>query len=631
VRTRKPGRRKSLAGRKLKVTVEPSRAAIAALERVRALLARTDKVSRFGEPVTMRELAARANLAGRPLPPSYVSAMRVTSSIGPPEDLLSAVEMETALRDVITSRGAAAAADAKRYLPFCRAHDGEVYYCFDQRAATTADGDAELGVVEWQNGQARAVATHFGEWIDAIADEREERLEQAANMSKSLRDLLLHLGFRFEDPIVGKLVTGDVAAVEALLGAQRTRETRGAVNRLFDATGKAQLTLNVDDFTLALAVRTGTVLFEAEDVFRWLRTFRDENFFGESYREPSHPDQVRDLRKAGREAPLVLRGVLEVATMPAAKHFFCDASGPSTKDFHLLGRGMGQDRGASLILHVKDDAIRSAHTFDGPLHSIYASESGILWGLSNQSQGTPSALGGQVVRFAGGEVRSFPLPRAAGSLTWWYGIGEIRGRIVVWGTGSLLEFDGNGFAPFQPDARLERHEAVVALCPGRHGEAAMLVCSEHAGAVARFDGREWLPIDEEHLLEADLADFDVWRGVGIVLARTGEVWRVESGVPRAVPWDPAADAFVDEAGQPRRVHAVRGFDGGALVATDGGVIAVGGEEPVFHSAGAAREPARLARVGESSAEAGAMVVATFGPHVWLWQNGTFLPFDVRTF
>src|SRR5262249_53454465 len=92
-----------------------------------------------------------------------------------------------------------------------------------------------------------------------------------------------------------------------LLGRAHTREVRGQVDRLFDSSGKASLTLNVDEFTLAVSLRTGIYVFEAEDVFRWLRYFRDENFFGDQAKEPSHPDNVRDLRRA-RAAARPARG-----------------------------------------------------------------------------------------------------------------------------------------------------------------------------------------------------------------------------------------------------------------------------------------------------------------------------------
>ncbi len=640
MRIKKPSTKKRLSARsKVKVSVDPSRLALAALERIKSVLSRTNHPERFGAATTMRDLAARANVAGRPLPPSYVAAMRVTSSIGEPEEFLAAAEMERVMREVVALP---AGVDKHRYLPFAAGPNGKTYYCFDQHQKTPMPlpeavrmprgDDAELAIVEWHAGVVKPLASHFGEWLDIVADEREETLEHAAEIPKSLRDLLVHLGFRFEDPVVGRIVTGDIVAVETLLGDERAEKVRGEANRLFDSTGRAQLTLNLDEFALTVTLRTGSMVFEAEEVFRWLRTFRDENFFGESYREPSHPDQVRDLRKAPREPPLIVRGTLEVTAMPAKKHFFADASGPSPQDFHLLGRSLG-DRSTSLILHVVKGEVRGAHTFEQALHGIHAEASGVIWGLSNH---------GNVVRFENGAHRSFPLPRASGSLTWWYGIGEYRGRILVWGTGALLEFDGKGFVPFRPDAKLEKHEAVLAV--GIAGPTAaktdlsMLVCGDRVGAVARFDGRDWVPITEAQVVDGDLADYDVWRGVGILLGRAGEVWRVENGAPRTVIWDNGEPAFINDAGVPRPMHAVRGFDGGALLATDGGIIAVGGNEPVFHTTRGAREPVRLARIGSDapstpvagdSAEPKSAIVATFGPNVWIWTAGNLQVFDMR--
>lgn len=620
--------------------------AMSALERIQDLLQRRSRAQAFGPPTTMRELAARAQFAGRPLPPSYVTAMRHTSSIGEPERFLDAQEMALEAEAMLGGRPGA---EKGRYIPFC-ATLGDVLYCFDQNAPQE---DGELPIMEFAHGIVKTTAVHFGELLDRIADEREEALEKAAEIPKSLRDLLLQLGFRFEDPIVGKVSTGDVAAVEALLGPERTvhlREeiahdgTRRSGGRLFDATGKAHLTLNLDEFALTCTLRTGTLVFEAEEVFRWLRTFRDENFFGESYREPSHPDQVRDLRKAPREAPMVVRGVLEVTAMPARRHVFHGASGASRDSFYVLGRAGGEGRTTSLILHVVNGEVKAAHNVDQPLHAVYAGDDDTVWGLSNY---------GAVVRFAGGKVDTFPLERAAGSLTWWYGIGEFRGRILVWGTGALHTFDGQRFVPFRPDARLEKHEAVVALSASSRA-LSMLVCGERAGAVARYDERDgWAPITEDHVVDADLADYDVWRGMGILLGQGGELWRIEDdGMPRSVLWESEQPAFLNEVGLPRPTFGVRGFDGGALLASEGGVIAAGPGDPVFHTVRGAREPVRLSRVGREAATppplrrktdpanfsetgetavgpGGAALVATFGPHVWLWTGASFRVLDMR--
>ena len=241
---------------------------------------------------------------------------------------------------------------------------------------------------------------------------------------------------------------------------------------------------------------------------------------------------------------------------------------------------------------------------------------GTIWGLS---------VAGSAIRFAGGTARSFPLQRPTHGRTWWYGIGGVEERVLVWGAGALLEFDGEEFVPFTPDAALEEGESVPALTSqGR--QIQMLVLGDHIGAVARFDGKAWLPIPVPHVIDGMLADLDVWRGVGIVLGRNGDVWRTEdNGIPRPVIWDTSHQAFMGETGARRATHAVRAYDGGAVVASDGGVIVVGQSEPVFYSTGVTNEAARLSRVGGETP--GTVVMC--GPHTWIWQDGSFRVLDLR--
>jgi hypothetical protein len=480
-------------------------------------------------------------------------------------------------------------------------------------------------------------ARHFGEWLDEVADAREESVAQAAIVPPALKGLLLEMGFRFDDPAVGRLETGDTKAIEELLRKGQAAEIRADVDRLFDSSGKASLTLNLEEFTLAVSLRTGIFVFEAEEVFRWLRWFRDENFFGdgsEAPKKPAHADRVRDLRKAAREAPLVLRGMVQVSTLPAEKHTFRAASGVSGSDFYLLGRTASRsDRATSLILHVVEGEVRGAHALEEPLNDLYVAPDGAMWGLS---------AGGSAIRLAGGGARSFPLYRPTHGRTWWFGIGGSHERVLVWGAGALLEFNGEEFVPFTPETTLEETESIPALTTQRR-EIQMLVVGDHVGAVARFDGKKWLPIPVSHVLEGMLADLDVWRGVGIILGRNGEVWRTEENAPpRPVIWDTTHQAFIGESGTRRATHAVRGYDGGALVASDGGVIVVGQNEPVFFSAGITNEAARLSRVGGGgpinirrsrpnmkATEDVPGLVAMCGPHVWLWRDGSFHVLDLR--
>jgi hypothetical protein len=587
-----------------------SRLALAAAERLRAVFTRTEKIERLGASTTMRELAQRSAVLGRALPPSYVAAARLISSTDGPEKLLDSGDMARAREDIAEKLPNQ---DSERYVPFASLESGS-YAVFDLQSATD---EGELSILQIRTtGDPRPLARNFGEWLDEVADVREEELERAALLPASLRRLLVELGFRFEDPIVGRLETGDIAAIEALLGAERTREIRGSSGRLFDSSGQASLTLNVDEFTLAVSLRTGIFVFEADEVFRWLRTFRDENFFGDSSRPPSHPDAVRDLRRAPREPPLVLRGVIEVRCLPAHRHTFRAASGVSADDFHLLGRTSStSDRAPSVILHVVRGQVLRAEAAGEPLNDIYVTPSGTLWALT---------LSGTAVRYEHGVATSYALVRPTRGRPWWYGIGGYGDRVLVWGAGALLEWKKGAFVPFTPDAELAEDESVLSLLM-HEGQISMLVSGDRVGALAQFDGRKWLPISEASVIKGMLADLDVWRGVGIVLGRSGEVWRVEDGKPKPVLWDRQKQAFVAEEGSLRPMHYVRGYDGGALFASDGGLVAVGTSDPIFYSAGI-RGPARLARVG-TDRDAG--IVALCGPNAWLWKNGTLEVLDVR--
>ncbi|MGH7296775.1 MAG: hypothetical protein ACRELB_17685, partial [Polyangiaceae bacterium] len=111
-------RKRPVASRKGKLTVDPTRLALAALERVRSVLTRKGHADKLGAAATMRELAARASYLGVALPPSYSATVRVAARIGEPEKLLSAAEMRAGFDDVIAPR--ATRPDAERLAPFAR-------------------------------------------------------------------------------------------------------------------------------------------------------------------------------------------------------------------------------------------------------------------------------------------------------------------------------------------------------------------------------------------------------------------------------------------------------------------------------------------------------------------------------
>ena len=619
---RKPTKKRA-APRRVLLKVDPTRLSLAALERIKTVLSRTGHLERFGDPVPPHELRARETVLL--LPPSYLAAMKVAGSFGETEQFLTASEMRKSYDELVPL-----VAEKNRYFPFAKS--GEKIFAFDRLIRDTT---GELGVVIWHEQAINFVAAHFAEWLDLVADEREEDVDRAAVIPSGLRRLLIQLGFSFDDPIVGRLETGDVHGIEALLGAERTREIRGALDRLFDSSGKASLTLNLDEFSLAASLRTGIFMFEAEEVFRWLRTFRDENFFNETGRvtATAHADNVRDLRAAPREAPLIRRGVIEVATIPAKKYTFRAASGRSADDFFLLGRtrAISAHVGAptanaptpSVILHVIRGVVREAHSVDAALLDLYVAPDGSMWALTVE---------GHAVRFQASGTTAYVLAPPKKARPWWYGIGGAGDKVYIWGSGALLEFDGNQFIPFSPDASLDNGESVVALnADGR--EITMLVCGDRMGAVARYNGRKWAAITEGQVIDTLLADLDVWQRVPIVLARDGQVWRVdEMGTPRPVIWDRRQEAFLNLEGSqerevPRATLAIRGFDGGAMVASEGGVIVVGSGDPVFHSAGQTREETRISRVGTNPTNAA--IVAMCGSHVWMFQNGELTVLDLK--
>ena len=300
----------------------------------------------------------------------------------------------------------------------------------------------------------------------------------------------------------------------------------------------------------------------------------------------------------------------------ATNYVFRGASGERANDFWLLARTASTSQHApSLVVHVVDGVIDSQRNVDEPLNEIHVGKDGTIWGLTTT----------HAVRISSAGSQTFPLARPTHGRPWWYGIGGGNERVLVWGAGALLEFDGRGFVPFEPDAMLDDSESVVALVP--HGlRLSMLVCGDRMGAVARFDSVQWTPIGEEQVIDASLADLDVFKNVAYVLDREGKVWKVDRGLPRPLDLQTRHQAFLTEAGTPRPFYAVRAYDGGVLLASNGGVlIASSGGEPVFHSVQHGRDPVRLVRVGEAGVngvEAG--IVAACGPNAWLWARAQLL-------
>ena len=114
---------KRRAPTRTRVSVDPARLALAAIERLKSTLARTGQTHKLAAPATMKELAARGQVLGGAIPPSYTAALRVTSSIGEPELLLDANEMRLRYGEMKASK----VANADRYVPFAR--NGDALLC----------------------------------------------------------------------------------------------------------------------------------------------------------------------------------------------------------------------------------------------------------------------------------------------------------------------------------------------------------------------------------------------------------------------------------------------------------------------------------------------------------------------
>lgn len=626
-KTLAPRKKPAVRRPKPRATIDPSRLALAAIERIRVVLEQSGRGERYLPPVPEAELEARAQRFGGPLPEPYVAVAAVTAGFGGPGELLDADGITRAQAQIHARLGAEG---EKRYFPIATVEDTLV--ALDRGhgprrfggAPRAAAAPGQLPVVELVGTTPRARAHDFAHWLDDLADEREESMEAAARIPPRLRELLANLGFHFESPLLGTLETSDLPAMNELLGAERARATRGDVNRLFDSTGATVLTINVDDFSMTGRFRTGDVAFEAEDVFRWLRTFRNENFYAES--TGKHVDDLsRDLREAAPEPPLVVRGARILDPLPATRYTFRAAAGRAPSDFFVLGRATGARAPApSLLLHFVNGEVESEEGREEHLTDLHVERDGTLWGLTST----------HAVRFErDGSTRPIPLARRTPGRTFWYGMGSAVGRVIVWGAGALLELSGNRFVPFSPDAGLDGSEAVLSVHAHKRG-LSMLVSGAQMGAVAGFDGKRWSDIRQDQVIGVDVADLDVFRGAAFVLDREGTVWREERAArPRPVPLEQEHPAFSDDRGAPRQAHSLRLFEGGMLIASDGGVLSTSGDEPLFYRARDCDEPARLVRVGSEDRESlsGApetAILALCGPHVWLWHGESFQVLDV---
>lgn len=603
--------------RRTKVDVNPVRVALAAVRRIREAGFRLERRARIDEGVGSQEIAAREAVAMRQLPPSYIAVLRHVRDLGAPDQLLDAAAMTVQMQELRRHP------TGSRHLPFALA-DGKLL-CFDLRNGQDKDG--ELPVVAWQKGYGVAVARHFAEWLDAVADRREERLAAAANVPPRLRALLLELGFGAPRGLSAEVETADSDAVEALVGADKV-DALLADGSLYDATGKALLQLQLDDFSMRVRLRDGVVHVLAEDVFPWLRSFRDEDFFAdlpaplededlENQVTQIHlPNQVRDLRRAAPRPAAREHGVVQLLSLGAERHSVLDAAGSERDGITLLARVTGSMR--SLLLRLEGNEVIAARYVDEALSRIHLCADGTLW-----------ALGGTTAhRFRGFEHDRFSLNRPSEGPINWLDLGGHGDRVLVWGAGALLTFDDDGaFVPFTPDLALHPAETVIAVEP-REDSVAALIVREGFGAVAHFDGDGWLPIHDDTLIAGAPVDLRTFAGQEWILEARGALY-TQSGdaAPRLLPLSRSAAAFSDESGKARPLYELLPGRLGLLMASQGGfVFAPTGGEATFYRGQGEHLRARLCRV-----EDGNVTLALLGGAVWRHHAGVFHPLDLTAF
>ena len=429
-----------------------------------------------GPAATMRELAARASYLGVALPPSYSATVRASRRASASPSGCS-TPPRCGRPSTTSSPRARRRPDAERLAPFARLGE-RCFACFDRVRAgrATASSRSSSGAT----APCARAARHFGEWLDASPTRARRPLDDAADIPQQPARPPRRARLQLRRPHRRAPRDGRHRGHRGAARPERTREVRGDVDRLFDSSGKASLTLNVDEFTLAVSLRTGLYVFEPEDVFRWLRWFRDENFFGEpSRRAPAHPDRVRDLRRAPREPPLVLRGVLEVACAPRA-------TPPLPRRGGALGRRLLpprahrlDERALPVACSCTSSRARSAARTRSTsrsthLHVTPTASSGGSRTPARALPASPTAWPRAAV------TRS---PRTAGAARpRWYGIGGAGDRVLVWGAGALLEFDGERFVPVRARRRSSRSTRPSSPRPAQGKRA--LRCSSAATASA---------------------------------------------------------------------------------------------------------------------------------------------------
>jgi len=161
----------------------------------------------------------------------------------------------------------------------------------------------------------------------------------------------------------------------------------------------------------------------------------------------------------------------------------------------------------------------------------------------------------------------------------------------------------------------------------------MLVCGDHGrGRALRL--RSWQAITEDQVIESSLADLDVWRAPPTCSIARARWWKVSSGLPRPMNLAVRHQAFLTEAGTPRPFYAARAYDGGVLLASNGGVSR-GRRRSGLSRRTRGRDPCARARgkpdasgAPEDAAQRRTSASSRYGRNR-IWKNGAFSVLDMH--
>ena len=306
-------------------------------------------------------------------------------------------------------------------------------------------------------------------------------------------------------------------------------------------------------------------------------------------RGPRTPSACATCAGAPREPPLVLRGVLEVAS-------HAGAPAPLPRRRGALGRRLLPARAHRLDQRPFPVAAAPRDAGSGPGRPLARraahapARHGRRHGLGPVARGYGAAV---LRRRRRGPTRSTARAgaRRAGTAS--------ADRVRACWSGARARCSSStasGFVPFSPPPELEEHETVVATIP-QGKQIGMLVCGDDVGAVARFDGRKLdaHPREPRHRGTAGRSRRVARRGHRARPQRRGLARR--RGPPRPVIWDTRQAAFISDIGAPAPRTRCAGSTAARCSPATGASSRSAPATPCSTPRPTAHEPARLARVG----------------------------------